>query len=131
MILKKHYLSYKVNKQYRNHLIKSGSIGFSILSANRVSRKKENLLKLIILRKLKEFSSKKFKIWFFSNCLFNLTELPLESRMGKGKGEVRDSFAFYKKGLVLFEIKGLSFFESSELTKSLNDHNILKFKLIY
>lgn len=62
MILKKHYLNYKVNKKQRNHLIKLGSIGFSILSSNRVSKKKENLLKLIILLKLREFSNKRFKI---------------------------------------------------------------------
>lgn len=50
--------------------------------------------------------------------------------MGKGKGEIKDSFAFYRKGLVLFEIKGLSFLESLELVKFLNNYNILKFKLI-
>ena len=53
----------------------------------------------------KKVANKKFKILFYSKCNYNQTKLPLESRMGKGKGEVFTSFGYYKAGSLFFEIK--------------------------
>lgn len=128
---KKHYIKYKFNLKFKKHLLKFGFIGFKVIVFHRISKKKEEYLKLLILKKLKEISKQKIKIWFFSLCFFNLTRLPPDSRMGKGKGEVWETYSFYKKGFVLFEIKGISVFESIELLKFLNNQKIIKFKTIY
>lgn len=50
--------------------------------------------------------------------------------MGKGKGEVKESFGFYKKGFILFEVKGISIFNSIKLVKFLNNKQIIKLRLI-
>lgn len=131
MKIKKHQLKYNISKKFTKHLNRFGEFGFKIILFKRISKKKEDFLKFLILKKTKEFSSKKIKLWFFSNCYFNLTQLPLESGMGKGKGEVKDLFAFYKKGFILFEMKGISFFDSIKLLNFLNNQNIIKFKLVF
>ena len=51
--------------------------------------------------------------------------------MGKGKGEVIDTFGFYKKGFILFEIKGILLSDAITIKKKLNKKNILKFSIIY
>lgn len=131
MKLKKHHLKYKKHHlKYKKHLLKFAFIGFKVLLFHCLSKKKEDFLKLLILKKLKDASKQKIKFWFFSNCFFNLTQLPSDSRMGKGKGEVRESFGFYKKGFILVEIKGISIFNSIKLLKFLNNQKIIKLKMI-
>lgn len=131
MKLKKHHLKYKKHHlKYKKHLLKFAFIGFKTTLFYCLSKKKEDFLKLIILRKLKIVSKKKTKIWFFSNCLFNVTQLPPDSRMGKGKGEVIESLGVYKKGFILFEIKNISVFNSIKLLKFLNNQKIIKLSLI-
>nr|YP_010944678.1 ribosomal protein L16 [Palisada intermedia]WMC20775.1 ribosomal protein L16 [Palisada intermedia] len=131
MKLKKHHLKYKKHHlKYKKHLLKFSFIGFKVILFHCLTKKKIDFLKLLILKKLKGISKKKVKIWFFSNCFFNSTQLPPDSRMGKGKGEVKESFGFYKKGFILFEIKGISTFNSIKLLKFLNNQKIIKLKLI-
>ena len=131
MKLKKHHLKYKKHHlKYKKHLLKFSFTGFKIVSFCCLSKKKEDFLKLLILKKLKDISKKKIKLWFFSNCFFNLTHLPPDSRMGKGKGEVKESIGFYKKGFILFEIKGVSIFNLIRLLKFLNNQKIIKLKMI-
>ena len=131
MKLKKHHLKYKFNLKLKKHLLRFGTFGFKFVSFSRISKKKEDYLKLLLLKKLKIISNKKIKIWFFSNCFFNLTKLPPDSRMGKGKGEILEMYNFYKKGFVLIEIKGISLFESFKLLKFLNNKKLIKLKLIF
>ena len=131
MKLKKHHLKYNTNLKFQKHLLKFGFIGYKVILFHRISKKKEDYLKLLILKKLKLISKRKIKLWFFSNCFFNLTQLPPDSRMGKGKGEVNETYSFYKKGFLLFEVKGISIFDSLKLLKFINNQKIIRLKLIF
>ena len=43
--------------------------------------------------------------------------------MGKGKGDIKDQFAFYPNGFIFIEIKGISIFESTILLNFLKNQN--------
>lgn len=129
--LKKHHFKFKNKFKYSKHILKYGTIGFKIIQKKKLSNKQEEFLKLIILKILKKITQKKVKIIFFSNYFYNQTKLPLESRMGKGKGEICYSFSCYHIGYILFELKGLKIIEAINLKNQLNKKNILKFSLIY
>lgn len=63
MKLKKHHLKYKKHHlKYKKHLLKFAFIGFKITLFNCLSKKKEDFLKLLILKKLKDISKKKIKL---------------------------------------------------------------------
>nr|QUJ09423.1 ribosomal protein L16 [Neorhodomela munita] len=130
-IKKKHHFKLKFFFKFKKHLLKFNSFGFKVISSKKVLNKQEIYLKLYIIKALKVMSKNKIKIWFFSNCFYNLTKLPLESRMGKGKGEIIDTFGFYKKGFILFEMKGISLTDAINLKNKLNKKNIFKFALIF
>ena len=53
-----------------------------------------------------------------------------ESRMGSGKGNVKYWVAVIKKGIILFELKGLSPIISMNLLKSISYKLPLKTKII-
>nr|YP_009325878.1 ribosomal protein L16 [Choreocolax polysiphoniae]APC24870.1 ribosomal protein L16 [Choreocolax polysiphoniae] len=128
---KKYFFKYKNLFKYKKHLLKFNSIGFKIIFSKIILKKEEEYLKLYIIKIFKSEFKKKIKIWFFFNCYYNLTKLPIESRMGKGKGEIIDTFGFYKKGFILFEINNIFIYEALNLKKKLNKKNILKFKIIF
>lgn len=62
MKLKKHYLKYKPFKRFHKHILRFGLVGYKIISSKRISKKREELVKFIILKQLKDFSNKKIKI---------------------------------------------------------------------
>ena len=131
MKLRKHYLKYPKKRRFHKHTVRLGTVGFKVCRPKRISHQKQSLLKLIVLKKTKELIGRKLKIWFFSNCTFNLTKLPLESRMGKGKGEVKNTFAFYRPGYILFELQGVSVLEAKKLLRFLNNCKNFKFDLLF
>ena len=48
------------------------------------------------------------KVWINIFAHLSLTKIPLETRMGKGKGQPEQWVAVVKKGKVMFEIAGVS-----------------------
>lgn len=62
MKIKKHYIKYKYNLKFKKHLLKFGFVGFKIILFRRITKKKEEYLKLIILKKLKELTKRKLKV---------------------------------------------------------------------
>nr|YP_010620213.1 Ribosomal protein L16 [Dictyomenia sonderi]WAX04249.1 Ribosomal protein L16 [Dictyomenia sonderi] len=128
---KKYHFKFKRSLNSTKHILRWGTIGFKIGQTTCISDSQENFLKLLILKDLKQFSISKPKVFFYSKCFYSATKLPLESRMGKGKGEICHFFGYYEKGFILFELKKISFSEAIKLKTQLNKKENLKFKIIY
>nr|YP_011017752.1 ribosomal protein L16 [Polysiphonia morrowii]WQF69598.1 ribosomal protein L16 [Polysiphonia morrowii] len=128
---KKHHFKFKNKLTWTKHTLKYGSLGFKIIKCICIIDKQEEFLKLLIIKTLKKITNSKGKILFYSNQFYNKTKLPLESRMGKGKGEIICSFSYYKTGFILFELKGFDLIDALKLKTYLNNKKIIKFSLIY
>nr|YP_010619960.1 Ribosomal protein L16 [Xiphosiphonia pinnulata]WAX03973.1 Ribosomal protein L16 [Xiphosiphonia pinnulata] len=130
-IQKKNHFKFKRLLTFKKHILKIGAIGFKINQTCCINDSQESLLKLIILKTIKKISLIKVKIFFNSKCFYSATKLPLESRMGKGKGEICHSFGYYKKGFILFELKTFSITKAIKLQKQLDKKKIIKLKTIF
>nr|YP_010620029.1 Ribosomal protein L16 [Symphyocladia marchantioides]WAX04042.1 Ribosomal protein L16 [Symphyocladia marchantioides] len=128
---KKYHFKFKRLLSFQKHILKFGVLGFKIQRTCCITDVQEGLLKLFILKNLKIISSIKTKIFFTSKCFYSATKLPLESRMGKGKGEICHFFGYYKKGFILFELKAFSLVNALRLQKVLNLKKIIKAKIIF
>jgi len=115
--MKKTHNKYKNQINHSKHLIKFGSFGFKSKSFFRLTKQKHILLFNLILKKIKLLTnnSKQIKIW--NRLVFNqnLTKLPLESRMGKGKGAIYENASFLLPGSIIFEFTGLTKENLSEI----------------
>nr|WAX04111.1 Ribosomal protein L16 [Polysiphonia sp.] len=115
---------------YKNHLLKNNLIGLKVRLTTCIKKKQEVFLKLLILKLLKKISLKKVKVFFNFHCFYTQTKLPLESRMGKGKGEIITLFGFYQKGYILMNFKNLSIWQAKFLQIHLNKKKIVKLQLV-
>nr|YP_010620144.1 Ribosomal protein L16 [Herposiphonia versicolor]WAX04180.1 Ribosomal protein L16 [Herposiphonia versicolor] len=130
LIQKKTHFNFQNFFSFNKHILKFGKFGFKIKFTLCVSKNKFLIFKLFLLKNLKLLNNNKIKIFILQNFYFTKTKLPLESRMGKGKGEIVNLFGYYKKGFILFELTGISFFTALKLKKILNKKNIFQFYLV-
>ena len=109
MQLKKIHRTPKKTLSYCNHLLKTGSYGFKIMSNIQITEKQATSIERILKSRLKKFSIQlqKVKLWKKINLNKTLTKLSLESRMGKGKGSVYTKVLFLKKGSIMYEFKNI------------------------
>nr|YP_010620052.1 Ribosomal protein L16 [Rhodomelopsis africana]WAX04065.1 Ribosomal protein L16 [Rhodomelopsis africana] len=128
---KKYHFKFKNTLSFKKHILKFGNMGFKIKNATCLKESQEVLLKLKILKILKKIKLTKTKIFFALNSFYSATKLPLESGMGKGKGEIHYFFGYYKKGFILFELKTIPLIKAMELQKQLNKIKFLSFKIVY
>nr|YP_009325901.1 ribosomal protein L16 [Vertebrata lanosa]APC24942.1 ribosomal protein L16 [Vertebrata lanosa] len=128
---KKHHFKFKKKLDFSKHILKFGSFGFKIKKAVCINYKQKTFIKFFILKIVKKIINNKIKIFFYSKCNYNQTKLPLESSMGKGKGEISNSFGYYKAGFLFFEIKNISLNNVLQLKNFLNKKKIANFFLIY
>jgi len=129
-ITKKIHFKFKNSSTFQKHLLKFGTIGFKVVKSTTIFHNQEEFLNLFLLKNLKIFTTKKIKIFNSFASFYSKTKLPLESRMGKGKGEIFNSFGYYKRGYILLEFINLSFTIALKLKLNLNKKNIVKFNLI-
>nr|QVQ56632.1 ribosomal protein L16 [Erythrocystis saccata] len=130
LLLKKHHFKFKQKIIFNKHILKNGPIGLKLKYSICIDEKTSNLIKFLILKKIKNLTSKKFIVFFYFKNNFNKTKLPLESRMGKGKGEISGAFSYYKSGSLFLEFKNLSFSNSLLLKNYLNKKLSLNLYLI-
>ena len=99
MQLKKVHKSPKKTLNYYNHLLKSGTYGFKLLSSLQLTESQVTSIERILKSKLKKFSIQlqKVKLWKKFHLNKTLTKLSLEARMGKGKGSVYTRVFFFWK----------------------------------
>ena len=93
-----------------NHILKYGSYGFKILTNLKLTKNHLISIERILSKKLKSLSnySNGFKFWTLISLNKTLTRLPLESRMGKGKGAILTVVVFLRKGSIIYEFKNLN-----------------------
>jgi large subunit ribosomal protein L16 len=78
-----------------------GFYGLKSLETGRIDSKVFKSLIDIVKRKVKLH---KGKFWFLLNHSIPVTQTPIGTRMGKGKGNISHHVAFVKKGQILCEL---------------------------
>ena len=78
-----------------------GSYGLISLETGRVDSQVFKSLIDIVKRKIK---SKKGKFWFYLNSSIPVSQIPIGTRMGKGKGNISKYVAFVRKGQTICEL---------------------------
>nr|AHX02543.1 ribosomal protein L16 [Sebdenia flabellata] len=108
-IEKKTHNNYSLRNNQPNSLLKFGRYGIKVISFGRISEKQLKSIEWILLQKMRVVTSRKpIKFWNLVKLNLNLTKLSLESRMGKGKGNIYTKAMFLKPGIILFEFDKIS-----------------------
>jgi large subunit ribosomal protein L16 len=95
---KYHQKCYKT-KETKNLFLSKGKIGLKAVQNKEFNAKQLEATKKSLLKK----GGKNIKIWLNFFPHFPKTKKPLESRMGKGKGNVDYWYFFVKTGKIIFE----------------------------
>lgn len=90
--------------EYRSNKLKFGIFGLKALESGCISAKQIEAARQAITRKLKRNG----KVWIRIFPDLPITSKPIESRMGKGKGNIDHWVARIAGGSVLFEIDGVA-----------------------
>ena len=129
--LKKFHKFYsKKSCTQKNHVLQDGTIGLKILSSTRLT---ESQIKGFewIFKKITKTQKIKVKFWSKPNLTKTLTKLNLESRMGKGKGNIYTTAQFLKAGTIFFEFSDTNQQVTKKITTSLKTVFPKKFKVIF
>ena len=78
--------------------------GFYGLVSLETGRIDSNVCKSLIDIVKRKIKSKGGKFWFYLNNSIPVTETPIGTRMGKGKGNISRHVAFVRKGQILIEL---------------------------
>jgi large subunit ribosomal protein L16 len=84
-----------------NKKLYCGFYGLVSLETGRIDSKVFKSLIDIVKRKIKW---KGGKFWFYLNNSIDVTQIPIGTRMGKGKGNISKQVAFVRKGQILCEL---------------------------
>ena len=124
--------NYSIFFSQKRHMLQFGSVGFKVLTASRLTKHQINIIFWLIQKNIKEYSKKdSIKLWFLIFPDLHLTKLNLESRMGKGKGNLMMPASFIKAGTVLCEFDNLSLSFAKKLLVYINKKFPGKLKLMY
>lgn len=89
------------------------------------------LAKKFISKKKSEIDLIREKIWYLGVPNFILQKKSKNSRMGKGKGMIERKVIRIRRGVVLFEFKGISPIKLQKLIKKINKILSVKFTYIF
>lgn len=78
--------------------------GFYGLVSLETGRIDSNVCKSLIDIVKRKIKSKGGKFWFYLNNSIPVTETPIGTRMGKGKGNISRHVSFVRKGQILIEL---------------------------
>jgi large subunit ribosomal protein L16 len=124
---KYHKKRYFKGIEYRSNTLKFGYYGLKALNSGLLNYKQIEAGRKAINQILKRFG----KIWIRIFPILPLTKKPIETRMGKGKGNI-DSWVYYvKPGTVLYEINVTNFLKAKEAFKNAAIKLPVKTKIIY
>ena len=87
----------------RGYLVSFGDFGIITTEAGRITARQIEAGRIAISRHLKKAG----KIWIRIFPDHPVTKKPIETRMGKGKGNVEEWNAIVKPGRILFEVQGI------------------------
>lgn len=125
------FLKKKLKKEnifeWRTNKLKFGNFGLMSLEKGFINEIQILAISQIIRKLLK----REGHFWVRVDPIFNLTKKPLESRMGKGKGNI-DVWGFYiKTGQILVEITGVSFEKAKTILEKSSGKLPVKNKFIF
>lgn len=100
---KPHRISYE-GKSKGNLELHFGKYGLQALEGAWVSQQQIEAARVAMTRYMRRGG----KVWINIFPHLSLTSIPLETRMGKGKGQPDRWVAVVKKGKIMFEIDGIS-----------------------
>lgn len=87
----------------KGNRISFGEFGLSAMSRGRIFSRQIEAARVALTRKMKRSG----KVWIRMFPDIPYTKKPLETRMGKGKGNPEDWYCKVKPGKILFEIAGV------------------------
>lgn len=116
-----------IGKTLRNTKLRFGNIGIQALEGFRLTSKLIETIKKTILR----YSKKKTKIWIKIFPDRSITMRSKDSRMGSGKGSVKNWIAMIFPGVIMFELKILKKKLILKLLSVLKDKFPIDTKIIF
>ena len=116
-----------IGKTLRNTKLRFGNIGIQALEGFRLTSKLIETIKKTILR----YSKKKTKIWIKIFPDRSITMRSKDSRMGSGKGSVKNWIAMIFPGVIMFELKILTKKLILKLLSVLKDKFPIDTKIIF
>ena len=115
MYKKSHKKYFKNLTNNQSHL-KYGSYGFKVLSQIYLESNDLSFINNFIEKELKKRNTNYLK-WNLISTNINLTKLSPESRMGKGKGNLRLKGKFIPSGSIIYEFENIKHFQIEKLLK--------------
>ena len=100
---KPHRLSYE-GEARGNREVHFGEYGLMAMEGTWITQQQIEAARVAMTRYMKRGG----KVWINIFPHLSLTKIPLETRMGKGKGQPEAWVAVVKKGKVMFEVGGVS-----------------------
>jgi large subunit ribosomal protein L16 len=100
---KPHRLKYE-GKAKGNLELHFGSYGLKAMEGGWISQQQIEAARVAMTRYMKRDG----KVWINIFPHLSLTRIPLETRMGKGKGQPEKWVAVVKEGKIMFEVDGVS-----------------------
>ena len=100
---KPHSLSYE-GKSKGNLTLSFGEYGLAAKEGGYVNAKQIEAARIAMTRYMKRGG----KVWINIFPQLGRTQKPLETRQGKGKGDVKEWVAVVKEGKIMFEVGGVS-----------------------
>lgn len=98
----KHYHKFQLNKfAKRNKVLNNGVFGLQILESGFISPNEFQAIYFFLRKTLK----KSGKVWFNFSPNYTQTSKPIETRMGKGKGNIKGLYSVVHAGSIILEIK--------------------------
>ena len=101
---KKQFKGLIKGKTLRGNKLVYGFLGLKAVEETRLNSKQIEATRRIIIKKMQRLGF----LWVRIFPNIPVTDKPIETRMGKGKGSVNKWVAKIKKGQILFEISGIS-----------------------
>ena len=90
-------------KATRGNRVTDGEYGIQAVTAGLITSNQIEAARIAMTRYMKRGG----KVWINIFPHLSLTKIPLETRMGKGKGQPEKWVAVVKKGKIMFEIDGV------------------------
>jgi large subunit ribosomal protein L16 len=111
-----------------NKKLHFGFYGLISLDTGRIDSTIIKSIISIVKRKIK--LKKDGKFWFYLNNSIPVTQIPIGTRMGKGKGNISRYVSFVRKGQIICELNLLSKKDAINILKIISSKLPLKARII-
>lgn len=129
---KKLHSKYNSRLSYKLHILRFSNYGIKSLGFSELNESKIIFLDRFLAKNFKTFYKglNTPKYWNRIQINSNTTSLSPESRMGKGKGSIKNKIAYVYPGQILFEFSDTSEMQASLIWRKLNSKMQFPTKLV-